>query len=200
VAGPKSVAGSDPPYNALMPPEEPDDPDTLPLRELHRIAGGACRDCRMRYTAHEAVWNVALGFKNAPRCFACLCSRLGRGADDLRQQLTDYVTRRDCYLRAWQEADRMEALPPTPSRDDDTSTEAEPAIVAGTAWDAGDMGCGELVMELRIRLNSLPPGSVFTIRATDPAAPEDIPAWCRLTGHGLVSADHPLYRIRRRES
>jgi tRNA 2-thiouridine synthesizing protein A len=175
----------------------PDDADTLPLRELHRIAGGACRDCRARYTAHEAVWNVALGFKNAPRCFPCLCRRLDRDPDDLRRQLTDYVTRRDCYLRAWQEADRMDTLPPTP-RDDLPEAEAVPAT--GTVWDAGDMGCGELVMELRVRLNSLPPGTVFTVRATDPAAPEDIPAWCRLTGHGLVSADHPLYRIRRRES
>jgi tRNA 2-thiouridine synthesizing protein A len=182
-------------------PMSPDDPDTLPLRELHRIAGGACRDCRTRYTAHEAVWNVALGFKNAPRCLACLCRRLNREPDDLRRQLTDYVTRRDCYLRAWQEADRMEALPPPPSPHDITSTEPEPGDVSGsgTVWDAQDMGCGELVMELRIRLNSLAPGSVFTVRATDPAAPEDIPAWCRLTGHGLVSVEHPVYRIRRRE-
>lgn len=67
-------------------------------------------------------------------------------------------------------------------------------------WDAGDMGCGELVMLLRIRLHPLAPGTEFTARATDPAAPHDIPAWCRLTGHALVSADHPLYAIRRRES
>jgi tRNA 2-thiouridine synthesizing protein A len=176
----------------------PDDPDTLPLRELHRIVGGACRDCRARHTAHEAVWNVALGFKNAPRCFACLSRRLGREPDDLRQQLTEYVTRRDCYLRAWQEANCLEAQPP-PHGNEDLASEPEPAVVADATWDAGDMGCGELVMELRIRLNSRPSGSVLTIRATDPAAPEDIPAWCRLTGHGLVSADHPLYRIRRRE-
>ncbi|HVK15604.1 MAG TPA: sulfurtransferase TusA family protein [Fimbriiglobus sp.] len=184
-------------YNELM---SPDDPDTLPLRELHRIAGGACRDCRTRYTAHEAVWNVALGFKNAPRCLACLCLRLNREPDDLRQQLTDYVTRRDCYLRAWQEADRMETgAASAPDRDPLPTPPEEPMAVTDATWDAGDMGCGELVMELRIRLNSLAPGSVFTVRATDPAAPEDIPAWCRLTGHGLVSAEHPLYCIRRRE-
>ena len=186
------------PYNESMSAE---DTENLPLRELHRVAGGSCRDCRARYTAHEAVWNIALGSKNAPRCFTCLCRRLGRAADDLRQQLTDYVTRRDCYLRAWQEAERMEAQPPT-AREADRRDEPEVPLAPGTddAWDAGDMGCGELVMELRIRLNSRPPGTVFTVRATDSAAPEDIPAWCRLTGHGLVSADHPLYRIRRRES
>jgi tRNA 2-thiouridine synthesizing protein A len=65
-------------------------------------------------------------------------------------------------------------------------------------WDAGDMGCGELVLALRNRLLALAPGEVFRLRATDPAAPEDIPAWCRMTGHMLVSADHPIYLIRRK--
>ncbi|MBN9517057.1 sulfurtransferase TusA family protein [bacterium] len=60
------------------------------------------------------------------------------------------------------------------------------------------MGCGELVMALRGRLAALPAGAVLTVTATDPAAPEDLPAWCRLTGHALLSADHPTYRIRRR--
>lgn len=67
-------------------------------------------------------------------------------------------------------------------------------------WDAGDMGCGELVLALRNRLLPLAPGTLFTLRATDPAAPEDIPAWCRMTGHALVSANHPLYLIKRKGS
>ncbi|MDY3562104.1 sulfurtransferase TusA family protein [Gemmata sp. JC673] len=67
-------------------------------------------------------------------------------------------------------------------------------------WDAGGMGCGELVMLLRMRLLPLPPGTRFTVRATDAAAPEDIPAWCRLTRHALVSARHPIYVIQRREN
>ena len=65
-------------------------------------------------------------------------------------------------------------------------------------WDAGDMGCGELVLALRTRLLALAPGTVFRLRAADPAAPEDVPAWCRMTGHALVSADHPIYLIRRK--
>jgi len=36
--------------------------------------------------------------------------------------------------------------------------------------------------------------------AHDLGAPADIPAWCRLTGHTLVSQEHPVYRIRRKES
>jgi tRNA 2-thiouridine synthesizing protein A len=66
------------------------------------------------------------------------------------------------------------------------------------AWDAGDMGCGELVLELRGRLLTLPPDALFRLVARDPGAPEDLPAWCRMTRHVLVSADHPTYVIRRR--
>lgn len=65
-------------------------------------------------------------------------------------------------------------------------------------WDAGAMGCGDLVIELRRRLAPLPPGSLFELTALDPGAPEDIPAWCGLTGHELVAHAHPFYTIRRR--
>jgi len=65
-------------------------------------------------------------------------------------------------------------------------------------WDAGDLGCGELVLELRGRMNRLPPGALFELVAHDPGAPEDLPAWCRLTRHELIDANHPVYLIKRR--
>ncbi len=65
-------------------------------------------------------------------------------------------------------------------------------------WDAGQTGCGELVMELRRRLAPLMPGAMFELVAHDPGAPADIPSWCRMTGHTLVAADHPVYLIQRR--
>jgi tRNA 2-thiouridine synthesizing protein A len=61
------------------------------------------------------------------------------------------------------------------------------------------MGCGELVLELRFRLQALPPRAVLKLTATDPGAPEDLPAWCRMTGHALVRERHPDYWIRRKE-
>ncbi len=67
-------------------------------------------------------------------------------------------------------------------------------------WDAGDMGCGELVLELRSRLGRLRPGQVLRVTALDPGAPADLPAWCRMTGHMLVEQEHPVYLIRRKES
>lgn len=62
------------------------------------------------------------------------------------------------------------------------------------------MGCGDLVLELRTRLRAMEPGQLLEVTARDPGAPEDLPAWCRLTGHALVAALHPVYRIRRKES
>ena len=66
-------------------------------------------------------------------------------------------------------------------------------------WDAGDLACGDLVLQLRLRMEAMPPGHVLRLVALDSGAPEDLPAWCRLTGHALLAADHPVYLIRRKE-
>ena len=75
-------------------------------------------------------------------------------------------------------------------------TEAPPRHDAD--WDAGEMGCGELVLELRNRMLALPDGAVLWLRALDTGAIEDIPAWCDMTGHTLLHRQHPDYFIRRR--
>lgn len=70
---------------------------------------------------------------------------------------------------------------------------------ADAEWDAGDMGCGELVVLLRFRMQDLRAGQVLRLVAHDAGAAEDIPAWCRMTRHALLRAEHPEYLIRRRE-
>ena len=50
------------------------------------------------------------------------------------------------------------------------------------------------------RLATLPPGQIMKLTARDPGAPADIPAWCRMTGHTLMTETHPVYLIRRKES
>jgi tRNA 2-thiouridine synthesizing protein A len=70
---------------------------------------------------------------------------------------------------------------------------------ADAAWDAGDMGCGELVIELSLRVRAMAPRTVLHLVARDPGALEDLPAWCGLTGHTLLAHDHPHYFIRRKE-
>lgn len=66
-------------------------------------------------------------------------------------------------------------------------------------WDAGDLGCGDLVIRLRFLLKEMQPGDVIRVHATDPGAPLDLPAWCRLTGEQLVEHDPQrcYYRIQR---
>lgn len=70
-------------------------------------------------------------------------------------------------------------------RRNDTTTTPPDALAE---WDAGELGCGELVLELRKRLRRHP-GGVLKVVALDPGAPIDLPAWCRLTRNELVDHD-----------
>ena len=74
----------------------------------------------------------------------------------------------------------------------------DPLPTASATYDAGDLGCGDLVLQLRFRLLELPPLAVMLVIAHDPAAPIDLPAWCGMCGHALLHQDHPRYWIRRR--
>lgn len=71
------------------------------------------------------------------------------------------------------------------------------SVAADQVWDAGDRGCGELVLELRSRVAQLDDGRVLRLVARDPGAPADIPAWCRMTRNTLVHEAHPVYLIRK---
>ena len=62
-------------------------------------------------------------------------------------------------------------------------------------WDAGHMGCGEVIVLLRLRMRKLQPGDVLKLTSQDRGAPEDLPAWCRMTGRRLLRATHPHYWI-----
>jgi tRNA 2-thiouridine synthesizing protein A len=68
---------------------------------------------------------------------------------------------------------------------------------ADEVWDAGDTGCGDLLLGLRMRVARMRAGQVLRLVARDPGAPEDIPAWCRLTGHTLIAQKPPVYDIRK---
>jgi tRNA 2-thiouridine synthesizing protein A len=58
-------------------------------------------------------------------------------------------------------------------------------MVFDQEWDAGDLGCGDLVLALRGKLRAMP-GQVLKLIARDPGAVADIPAYCRMTGHQLL--------------
>jgi tRNA 2-thiouridine synthesizing protein A len=183
---------------------------------LERAQGLPCVGCGAEVCSHEAVMCLAMGFKNRPRCLSCLAAGLARERRELRNHLFAYVDHHECLRAGWDWASRREGF----------DTESPPAClwtageeVASVAdmndnhpqqrmvrqpptdaeWDAADLGCGELVLELRMRLQSMKPGEILKLTARDPGAPEDLPAWCRLTGHSLLSSQHPEYWIKRKE-
>src|SRR5688572_5487706 len=128
------------------------------IRELAERRGASCADCSIPVSSHEMLMNIALGFKDAPRCLDCLAKALGRDMDELRDQLIDYLHHRDCYRAAWDWADRDEGAqafrpPRAPAFEPYTGT-----LVHAAEWDAGDMGCGDLVLELRLHLQAMKAG------------------------------------------
>lgn len=65
-------------------------------------------------------------------------------------------------------------------------------------WNAHDLGCGQLILQLSRKLKDLEGGHVLKLTAYDPGAKEDLPAWCRLTGHTLLKSVHPQYWIQKK--
>ena len=55
-------------------------------------------------------------------------------------------------------------------------------------YDATSLLCPLPVLRANRKMRELDPGGLLTVRATDPAAEQDFPAYCRQTGHELVSA------------
>jgi tRNA 2-thiouridine synthesizing protein A len=60
---------------------------------------------------------------------------------------------------------------------------------ADAVLDLGETACGSLIMQIFERVGSLRPGQILEVRAYDRGALEDVPAWCRMTGHLLLRAD-----------
>ena len=66
--------------------------------------------------------------------------------------------------------------------------------------DGGDLGCARLLILLRNHAARLHAGAIVHLTTSDPVAPIDLPAWCRMTGHtylGPVTTPehHPTYAI-----
>lgn len=71
-------------------------------------------------------------------------------------------------------------------------------------YDATGLLCPLPVLRANRKLRELAPGGLLTVRATDPAAEQDFPAFCRQTGHELVSScrdgDVLIFVIRKRSA
>ncbi len=189
------------------------------LGDLLRMRGSRCQECAALLCGHETVMSLVAGYQDSPRCLSCLSRLMGRSREEVRDHLLGHIMSRPCRQAGWLWANQEEGIEPdalprclwppggvarkeiqpaqTMAGSSD-STGLHP--VPDTAWDAGNMGCGELVMGLRMRLLSMRPREILKLTATDPGAPQDLPAWCRLTGHQLVFSNHPEYRIQRKEN
>ena len=55
--------------------------------------------------------------------------------------------------------------------------------------DARGLFCPLPILELAKAIRSLEPGQELLLLATDPAAREDLTAWCEATGHALLSLE-----------
>jgi len=55
-------------------------------------------------------------------------------------------------------------------------------------YDATGLACPLPVLRANRKMRELDPGGLLTVRATDKAAEQDFPAYCRQTGHELVSS------------
>ena len=56
-------------------------------------------------------------------------------------------------------------------------------------FDGGDLDCGSgLALLLREQMLQLPVGGVLEMRSREPTVADDLPPWCRMTGHEYLGA------------
>jgi tRNA 2-thiouridine synthesizing protein A len=189
------------------------------LRDLKRLLENRCAGCGAAICGHEVLMSLTMGFKDAPQCWSCLAAALEYEKDALRDNIFAYITHRSCHYEGWRWASREEGFEPgelphclwptAPLNSSEqkwrqSNVELDAIPISDTnsnydaEWDAGNLGCGDLVLELRNRMHILKPGQILKLKATDSGAPEDLPAWCRMTGHDLISFHHPQYWIKRK--
>lgn len=56
--------------------------------------------------------------------------------------------------------------------------------------DARYLLCPMPVIRAQNRIAELAPGDTLEVHATDPGALHDIPAWCRIHGHEILTVSH----------
>jgi tRNA 2-thiouridine synthesizing protein A len=61
--------------------------------------------------------------------------------------------------------------------------------------DLTGLKCPMPIVELHRLLKKLDPGGLITVVADDPAFCLDVEAWCRKTGHHLISIEHDHQRL-----
>lgn len=65
-------------------------------------------------------------------------------------------------------------------------------------FDALELGCGQLLLDLNLFICPFGPGTRILLASRDVGSKLEVPAWCRLTGNRLVEENHPFYLIERK--
>jgi len=172
------------------------------VAQLRNWTARPCLACKSPLLAEDVLYSNALGLKTSPQCLPCLAKGLEQNQAELKSTLLQHIRRRPCLCKAFELSN--DGLP-TELDCDFTAPENQPLsstnspLIPDLIWDAGYLGCGDLVLLLRGKLRAMLPGKLLKVTALDPGAPEDIPAWCKMTGNRLVSQQHPLYFIRNKD-
>jgi tRNA 2-thiouridine synthesizing protein A len=202
--------------NEDLDPQDQDKIEAL-VCDLRVMRESRCSTCGTAVCGHEALMSLTMGFKDDPKCWNCLADTMAHDREALRDHIFAYIKHRPCHHEGWLWADREEGFepgalpgclwPPHATVGNEQPWPSSQAALAArlvsdadydSEWNAGGIGCGDLVLELRIRLQSLKPGRVLKLIATDSGAPEDLPAWCRMTGNTLIASHHPVYLIQKK--
>ena len=81
-------------------------------------------------------------------------------------------------------------------RTPETPKRATPKIAR--RWDAGESGCGALIIGLKREIQRIQAAELLQVTAPNAGA-ADLLAWCRLTGHTLIASEHPTYVLSKRD-
>ena len=64
-----------------------------------------------------------------------------------------------------------------------------------TELDARNLMCPLPVIRAQDKIKTMQTGELLNVICSDPGALNDIPAWCRINGHRVVSTRYDDYRI-----
>jgi len=172
------------------------------VAQLRNWTSQPCLACKSPLLAEDVLYSNALGLKTTPKCLPCLAKGLEQNQADLKATLFEFIRRRPCLCKAFElstgaQPAELDCDFTLPENQPPSSTNSP--LAPDLIWDAGDLGCGDLVLLLRGKLRTMLPGKLLKVTALDPGAPEDIPAWCKMTGNRLVHQQHPLYFIRNKD-
>lgn len=62
-------------------------------------------------------------------------------------------------------------------------------------FDGGEETCGRVIINLHTYLKSQEYGATILVISRDPGAPQELPAWCRMTSNPLLDQAHPYYLV-----